>query len=124
MLVLPRHSQTARGLRSSFYHRILLSEGRTRSALEQLVTAVNSSVGKPGVLAAVVTIFLAGARASAFRQSYPEQIRVIRMQGALPELVAADPHWDIHRDAAGRNSRASMARPARNYLRAVHRARV
>jgi DNA helicase-2/ATP-dependent DNA helicase PcrA len=58
ILVLTRHNQTARGLRSFFYRRILLWEGHTRSALEQLVDAVNGSVGKPGELAAAVTVFL------------------------------------------------------------------
>jgi hypothetical protein len=59
LLILTRHNQTARGLRSFFYRSILLWEGHTRSALEQLVSTVNNNVGKPGALAAAVTIFLA-----------------------------------------------------------------
>jgi len=59
ILILTRHNKTARSLRSFFYRRILLWEGHTRSALEQLVDAINCGVGKPGELAAAVTSFLA-----------------------------------------------------------------
>lgn len=58
ILILTRHNQTAHGLRSFFYRRILLWEGHTRSALEKLVSAISAGIGKPGALASAVTTFL------------------------------------------------------------------
>lgn len=58
LLVLTRHNQTARSFRGFFNRRIPLWEGHTRSALENLVDAVNAGQGNCAALAAAIVTFM------------------------------------------------------------------
>jgi hypothetical protein len=57
LLVLTRHNETARALRGFFGRRILLWEGYTRSALEELVKQIGLA-GEPESVAAAVVKFM------------------------------------------------------------------
>ena len=58
LLILSRHNQTTRALRSHFNRRITLWEGHTRNALEKLAQSVSSKPNDAVSLAAAVVKFL------------------------------------------------------------------
>lgn len=79
LLILTRHNQTARSFRGFFNRRVQLWEGHTRSALENLVDAVNAGQGNCAALAAAIVTFMGetgkGFSPSAFGDAFEKEAR-------------------------------------------------
>ena len=78
LLVLTRHNDTARALRSFFNRRILLWEGYTRSALEGLIDGVQADHTPEFIAAGIVTFMGAvstGFSPTAFGDRFQREVR-------------------------------------------------
>jgi len=79
LLILTRHVQTTRSLRSFFNRRIPLWEGHTRPGLEGLVDAIGAAGGECGALARAVVTFMndvgKGFSPSAFGDMFEQEAR-------------------------------------------------
>ncbi len=79
LLILTRHNQTTRSLRSFFNRRIPLWEGHTRPGLEGLVDAIGAAAGDPSALASAVVTFMndvgKGFSPSAFGDLFEQEVR-------------------------------------------------
>lgn len=78
LLILTRHNQTARSLRSFFNRSIQLWEGHTRVALDKLVRRVSNAKGNPMLLAGLIVEFMAhigvGFSPSAFGNRFQKEV--------------------------------------------------
>ena len=78
LLVLTRHNDTAKALRSFFNRRILLWEGYTRSALERLIDGMQADQTPESIAAGIVTFMGAvsiGFSPTAFGDRFQREVR-------------------------------------------------
>jgi UvrD-like helicase family protein len=79
LLILTRHNDTARALRSVFNRKIPLWEGYTRTALEKLTEILGSGSGKPEIIARAIVSFMGsvgkGFSPSAFGDRFEQEVR-------------------------------------------------
>jgi hypothetical protein len=95
LLILTRHNQTARSFRGFFSRRIPLWEGHTRSALDDLVNAVNAGQGNCAALATAIVAFMGevgkGFSPSAFGDAFEQEARdgCIKSRSGKPAAIQA-----------------------------------
>jgi DNA helicase-2/ATP-dependent DNA helicase PcrA len=79
LLILTRHTDTARSFRAFFNRRLLLWEGHTRTSLDKLAGAIRINQGDSAKLAAASICFLGdvgkGFSASAFGERFEREVR-------------------------------------------------